>query len=134
MEGKPMPRQLRDSKLDSRSARLKLTPQGRPYFRKIDHDVSLGYRRISNQNGTWLRRSWSGGKYQDSGMEQADDYQDSDGETVLTFWEAIERLRGVVGKTTSHDATRFSVADAMAHYLQMLEGEHRSAHSLVDIK
>jgi integrase len=130
--GISMPRRLKDSALDTRNARLKLPVRREPYWRGVGPGLHIGYRRLPGVAGSWIKRSYDGSKYSFDAFAKADDHQDSDGETVLTFWQAIERMRG--GKTAGGARPSFSVADAMAHYLQMLEGEHRSAHSLADTK
>jgi integrase len=96
-----MARHVRNSKLETRATRLdnKLHPvRLKPYWQKVAPGISLGYRR--NQSaGTWVVRGLKeDGRYWEQGVGTADDYQDADGETVLTFWEAqdnaLTRARG----------------------------------------
>ena len=41
-----MARSLRDSRLETREARLRLKPRGKPYWRLIEPGLHLGYRRL----------------------------------------------------------------------------------------
>jgi integrase len=133
-----MPRQLKDSQLDTRAARMKLQPRGVPYYRAIgDRTASLGYRRLAGAAGTWLVRSRSGGRYQHERIAAADDVSESDGASVLTFFEAVDAVRKRLsgGRFTNRTlASDLTVADVMDSYVAMLEGEGRSAHSLRDTR
>jgi len=40
--GTPMARLLRDAKLDTRTARLRLTPRGEPYWRTMEEGRAVG--------------------------------------------------------------------------------------------
>jgi len=60
----------------------------------------------------------------------ADDYEDGDGEHVLSFAQAQRTARGPrIGRVGN-----YTVADAMDDYLRFLEGEGRSKHSLYDVR
>jgi hypothetical protein len=86
-----MPRTIRDAKLDTREARLKLKPQGKPYWRLIEPGLHLGYRRLQGRPGTWCVRRYAGEQtYTVQALKGAiaDDYQNADGSTVLSFAQA----------------------------------------------
>src|SRR6185437_1060206 len=51
----PMARVVRDPRIDTRSARLRLGAQREPYWRKIAHGRYLGYRR-AREGGSWIAR------------------------------------------------------------------------------
>ena len=94
-----MAQSARDAKLDNRTARLRLDAQRR-YFREIGDGLTLIYRRTSKGYGTWSAKlAMPGGKYAIRILGTADDYQDADGVTVLTFYQAQEKAR-----TTADDA------------------------------
>jgi hypothetical protein len=53
-----MARTVRDAKLDTRAARLRLAIRPEPYWRTIEKGLALGYRRRAS-GGTWLTRRWA---------------------------------------------------------------------------
>jgi hypothetical protein len=54
-----MARSVRDAKLDSRAARAKLKPSGKPYYRALDPGLHLGYRK-GVAGGRWVMRWYTG--------------------------------------------------------------------------
>jgi integrase len=83
-----MARTLRDSKLDTRSARAKLKTRREPYWRSISEGLAIGFRKGA-KGGTWIARHYApelGRRYQALGT--ADDVADADGEHVLSFAQA----------------------------------------------
>ena len=80
-----VPKNVRDSSLDSRAAREKLRPRGKPYFRAIEHNLHLGYRK-GKHGGKWVARRYVGDeKYVVETIGAADDFADADGVETLTF-------------------------------------------------
>ena len=68
--------------------------------------MRLGYRRTKGA-GTWVLEcaNGKGGEWQRA-VGVADDYEDADGEHVLTFWQAAEKARSMVrGTSTSAPLT-----------------------------
>ena len=88
-----MARSVRSATLETRSARLRLKVSKVPVFIKIGAKTGLGYRR--NQTaGTWVVRLSDGkGRNTRKAIGSADDYEDADGDKVLSFWQAQERAR-----------------------------------------
>jgi integrase len=89
-----MARRPRASRLETRTARLKLPVREKPYdFTTISPGIALGYRR--NQTaGTWVVRVADGkGGNWTKRVGLADDFEDADGENVLTWWEATDKAR-----------------------------------------
>src|SRR6476619_6613749 len=86
-----MARKVSFSALESRSARLRLKIRRRPYSGpSLARGISLMYRRIKT-NGTWVLKVSDGhGAYWTKGFALADDFEDADGKTVLTFHQAQE--------------------------------------------
>jgi len=130
-----MPRKVRDANLETRTARSRLPVRHKPFFRLIEPGLHLGYRKLTSGPGTWLKRCYVGkGKYvtenlrtPDGAVVLADDYEDSDGERILSFAQAQRAARGpraVRGGLT--------VADVIAADLEYLRSDGRSAHSLED--
>jgi integrase len=84
---------VRDSRLDSRAAREKLKPSGKPYFRPLELNLHLGYRK-GRHGGKWVMRRYIGDeKYAVETIGAADDFADSDGVEVLTFHQAQAKAR-----------------------------------------
>ena len=87
-----MARTIRDAKLESRAARHRLAAAGRkPYLKTlIPGELALAYRKKKKEEpGLWLVRRYQGGeRYLIAPLGIADDYQDADGDTILTFAQA----------------------------------------------
>ncbi len=106
-----MARTVRDAKLGSRNARLKLAPRGQPYWRELERaKLHLGFRRLKGKNGTWWARLYQGGgRYAVDALGSADDYSDADGLVVLSFDQAaakarermVERAKAAAGQSTA---------------------------------
>jgi integrase len=123
-----MARTVRDAKLDSRAARLRLPIQPEPYWRTIEKGLALGYRRRAN-GGTWLARRWAARRaYVEHKIATTDDLQDADGVAVLDFGHAQkaarEWWRAEVRREEGHDTRSgpYTMAEAVADYLKELEG------------
>ena len=89
-----MARRVSFSALESRSARLRLKIRRRPYSGpSLARGISLMYRR-NKTNGTWVLKVSDGhGAYWTKGFALADDFEDADGKTVLTFHQAQEQAK-----------------------------------------
>jgi len=76
----------RDERLDTSTARLRLTPRAEPYWRTIQEGHAIGYRRLaSGKAGTWVARHYDpaeGRRYEALGA--ADDMLAADGTRTLT--------------------------------------------------
>src|SRR6478735_886751 len=84
-----MARSQRHSKLDTRTARLKLAVRRKPYNGLVlSRGVLLLYRRNSG-NGSWvLKRADGHGRYWTKAFAEADDFDASNEKTILMFFEA----------------------------------------------
>ena len=80
--------------MESRSARLKSSPSAAgPTAARRWRAASAVYRR-NKTNGTWVLKVSDGhGAYWTKGFALADDFEDADGKTVLTFHQAQDRRR-----------------------------------------
>jgi hypothetical protein len=130
-----MARRVLDRYLDSKDARRRLAPRGKPYFRTIERGLHLGYRRLANgAAGPWMARHYCGSRrYEEEPIGHADDLSDADGVAILTYWQAVEvsrermKLRvqsaaGMVGP--------YSVGDAVTAYLEFLEHNRNTAYDV----
>ena len=88
-----MPRSMRAPTLETRSRRLKLAIAKKPYWARIGHGISLGYRR--NQGpGTWSVRVANGQRgHWIKVVGAADDFDAANGATILDFWAAQDAAR-----------------------------------------
>lgn len=122
-----MARTVRGGRLETRSARLKLAPRARAYWNSsAKPGLHLGYRRLKNHNGTWIARTYQGrsGTYVHKAFAQADDYSDSDGGEVLTYFQAAQRLAGEAPPVTH--SSGYTVQDAVESYLQYIAQYRKS--------
>lgn len=124
-----MARSTRDAKLDTRAARLRLKA-GIRHWKGIGKGLALGYRRTTEGFGTWSIRILAGdNKYVLKAIGTADDYQEADGTTILSFFQAQELARqfseqakvngGIIQKP-------LTVSDAAERYLAWYK-DHRKA-------
>ena len=89
----PRPRS-RSSYLEKASSRLALEPRGKSYRYKIDKALWLLYRRLKSSAGVWSAEATDGhGKPWVRKFATADDYEPSDGRTILGKWEAVEEAK-----------------------------------------
>jgi site-specific recombinase XerD len=88
-----MARKIRSGDLETRTARLKLAVRKKPYTVSIARGIRLAYRR-NQGGGVWsvLKSDGAGGSWLQR-FALADDHEDANGSTVLTFWEATEVAR-----------------------------------------
>jgi integrase len=125
-----MARTLRNSKIDSRSARLKLPVQTEPHWMKITKGCYLGYRR-NQEGGSWVARFRSdAGQQKQTRLGPADDAMDADGITALNFEQAQAKARDwfqVIangGIRTARGA--YTVTDCMEDYLTWVKSHRKS--------
>ena len=127
-----MARTVRNAKLDSRSARLKLAERREPYWTPLSRGCGLGYRR-GIKGGTWIARLRSDeGRQLYEALGAADDARDADGLTVFSFAQAQERARQFfetkareLAGDAAPDHRAYTVERALADYF--LEREHRGS-------
>ena len=119
-----MARTVRNAKIDSRSARVKLTGRREPYWTVITKVCALGYRKGQN-GGTWIARYRDdGGKQQYQALGAADDAVDAeDDDLCLTYGKAQKKAevwfklaaRGFDDEPRSTGP--YTVKDALEDYL-----------------
>ena len=117
-----MARTVRDSKLDARSARLKLPIRREPYWRSISQGFAIGYRR-GKKGGTWIARQYTPGKGREyNSLGTSNDVADADGVNILDFAQAQEKARDwfarlASGEAAGADDEPYAVRDAITDYL-----------------
>ena len=111
-----MARRPRAFRLESRSNRLRFPGREKPYdFTTISPGISIGYRR-NRSAGVWVVRVADGrGGNWTKRVALADDFEESNGEQVLTFWEAQDKARKLA-RGNADDGRPASVAEAVDAY------------------
>jgi integrase len=120
-------RKVANTVLDSRDARRKLKPRGRPYYRAVERGLHIGYRRAGRGvAGAWSARLYLGeGKYEEVQLGIADDTSSSG----LDFWQAVGAARSrMTNRVTT--AGPFKVKHAVADYLEFLEHNRKTARDV----
>src|SRR5438477_12821085 len=110
-----MARRVRDTRLETRSSRLRLAIRGKPYWARIARGIKLGYRRGP---GTWSVRVADGhGKDWIRKFADADDHDEADGSRILTFWEAQDLAKTLArGNRATGDKKPITVEEALHAY------------------
>ena len=89
-----MTRSVRDTNLETRTARMRLAVRPKPYWRVIETGLHLGYRRTKTGGGSWVARRFIGeGRYGEIKLGTADDLGDADGITARSFRQAQDAAR-----------------------------------------
>lgn len=92
-----MPRRLRSAILETRARRLTLPIQKKPQAPlSIGPGLTLLYRRCKGP-GRWVVKvaDGRGGNWEKTLRGVADDFEEADGEHILTFWEACDKARAL---------------------------------------
>jgi integrase len=113
-----MARKVRDSKLESRSTRLKLKIRRKPYTGpSLKRGAVLLYRR-NKTAGSWVVKASNGhGAYWTKVIATADDYADADGKEVLSFYEAQDKAKELArGGDAASDTAPITVSGALDDY------------------
>ena len=99
-----MARKIRDTELQTRTARAKLERRGKPHYKAIYQGCHIGYRKLRD-GGTWVgRRRLEDGGYELKTVGVADDHADADGVGVLDFAQAQEIIRDWCSERARADA------------------------------
>ena len=123
-----MARVVQDVRLNKREQRLRLPVQTKPHWLTINEGEHLGYyrgRRVSK----WVARfRLPGGSanYVEHRLGEADDVSDADGELILDYRQAQAKAREwflAMHRNGGRKAGPFTVADAMADYLESFQGK-----------
>ena len=133
-----MARTPRDVKLSSRTARSKLTARANPHWQTIAPGQQVGYLKGKRAN-SWLAkyRDPDTGERTQRRLGSADDHAETDGELILTYYQAAEAARAFFAECQRGEpgaAARgpYTVADAIADYLANMR--QRGAKSASDTR
>ncbi|MCA1512680.1 site-specific integrase [Bradyrhizobium sp. NBAIM01] len=111
-----MVRRTRSAFLENRTARLKLAIRKKPYTALIAPGIFLAYRRNAGP-GTWSVKcnGWL------KRFALADDHEDTNGESVMTYWQALERAKTLARAGDGSSEQPISISEAIAAYEADLE-------------
>jgi integrase len=117
-----MAQRIRKYKLESRTPRLEMKSAKKPLFVRLGRGLSLGYRR--NKRGTWVARQANGkGGSATCAIGVADDFDDADGQNILDFWQAQEKVKARF--RTGGTGSPLTVRQAFDLYIVTLEARNR---------
>jgi len=120
-----MARNLRSS-LENRTARLKLAPHGKPVWEKIAKGIALGYRRNADGGSNpWIVRCTIG-KQWIRNFAVADDFEESNGETILDFDEAVHLARDLARAGKDNHAAPAGAPDTVASAIEAYKADLRA--------
>lgn len=125
-----MARTVKDSKLNSRSARRELPVSNTPHWRAIHEGLHIGYRK-GKRGGKWVARVYDPDKarYAVRTIATADDDTDADGIRVLDWKQAQAAARELAttlaAQASGQHIGPYTVADAMEDYHRRLEAESK---------
>jgi len=124
-----MARTIRDVALETRAARARLQPRGKPYYRAIEPGLHLGYRKPKTASGAWVCRIYTGDQaYKVERIGIADDFSDADGSAVLSWKQAQDIARTkLTGQATKSTGGPLTVRQAVERYIEFLERSRKSA-------
>ena len=127
-----MARTIVDSNLKDRTARGRLKARRKPYWREIEPNLAVGYRKLKGRKGapagagTWSARHYVGaGAYTIEKIDGvADDFSDANGVTVLDFKQAQDKARALHLRrhAASEIAGPLTVEAALELHLEHLAG------------
>ncbi|MEO0438640.1 MAG: tyrosine-type recombinase/integrase [Pseudomonadota bacterium] len=119
-------RSKQSNRFSNRTQRFKHLAAEKQYWTPIDEGIALGYRR-GKLKSMWYMRHYRGqGKYASRALALVDDYQDADGERVLSFYQAQDAAKRLVREAAEADRTLsarggVTVAEAVERYLAHYE-------------
>jgi hypothetical protein len=118
----------RSAKLETPTARRKLSVRRKPYYTTVSPGIALGYRRNVG-SGTWSVRRIGQGAEWIKRLALADDLEPADGKHVLTYWQAIDAARALArGQPGEGDANRpATVSEALDRYERDLDSRGADA-------
>jgi integrase len=106
-----MARRIRSYSLETRTTRLKLDPRKKPYTAQIAPGIQLAYRRNKGA-GVWSVKAPFGLKK----FAIADDLEDSNGESVMTYWQALDKARTIARAGEGSSDALVTVKEAVDNY------------------
>ncbi|MGY4319001.1 integrase [Bradyrhizobium sp. JR3.5] len=124
-----MARRTRSAFLENRTARLKLAARKKPYTALIAPGIFLAYRRNTGP-GTWSVKcnGWL------KRFSLADDREDANGNSVMTYWQALEHAKRLARAGEGDSEQPISVAEAIDAYETDLETRDGSKYNATGVR
>jgi integrase len=101
---------VKQTKLDTRTARLKLPVRKKSYTNRVAVGIRLAYRRTAGPAGTWSVLGGGGAWLKRIGV--ADDHEDADGVHILDYWQAVESARNLARAKDGSDTGKLVAVEA----------------------
>ena len=115
-----------DYAIGSKTARLRLKPRRKAYYRQLGRGLTLGYVRTATGPGRWIMRELVGyNRYRTQVLADADDLIAADGQKVKSFDQAS--IAATKAAKTRGRSGPLTVKDACERYIEALAV--RSRHS-----
>ncbi len=138
-----MARTKRSAKIETRSARLKTSVEtGKMHQEPLAPGLYLAYRKPDKGgSGSWFARWNNEGKISQTRLGIADDFQDADGQTILTYaqaqaaageWFKLREHQALHGDDSQPQSGPLTVWDAVTRYLKKIEDD--GAKSVYDAR
>jgi hypothetical protein len=125
-----MARIIKDVALETRAARERLKPRGKPYYRIVEEGLHLGYRKPRAGAGKWVLRHYTGGQsYTVETIAPADDLSDPDGVAILGYRQAQARARERMvhrAHVAAGKGRPLTVRKVVEAYLEWLDANRKS--------
>lgn len=119
-----------DQRFETRNARKKIPLYDDIRWREVRRGVAIGYRRTTRDGaGVWWLRRYANGKYRKDRLGVADDFDPADGQSVLT-WDDALRLSVNPAEAQARSTGNYTVGQAVERYLRNLEATSRSPASI----
>ena len=127
-----MARTVHEAKIETRTARAKLKRGRQAHWRAIlPGRLHLGYQRKPEATaGRWLLRRHQGNAYRVEALGWADDADDADGASVLTFEQAQAKALENADAGEGQPRHRLTVRRAIADYTEFKRAEGRSTNDM----
>ena len=128
-----MTKTVREAKIETRTARSKLKRGRQAHWRTIlPGRLHMGYQRKPEAiAGRWLLRRYRGsGNYQVEALGWADDADDADGASVLTFEQAQAKALESADAGEGQPRHRLTVRRAIADYVEFKRAEGRNTNDM----
>ena len=116
----------KDTRLDNRTARLRLT-KGRRYQVTLRDGVALCYRRTAQGYGVWtVRIENADGEEKMHRIGSADDYTEADGVNAFSYVQAQDQARDLA---EHRPAPPYTVTEATEDYLAWFRDHRKSVET-----
>jgi len=97
------------------------------HWQRIGRGLSLGYRRTNSAASWYIRYFDNDEKERQKALAIADDFQEADSKTILTYRQAVRMAEDFIASLDGHVGSEYTVADTVADYLVWYKS-HRKAY------